>query len=216
MNPSCCFFQTLVGLLCYAYRLHDKGFEMLNALGCSSSIDHIRAHGSFWATHRQAINELDASKFWRASIDNLNFNIKFAKNFPEGSAGAKKMLNLITGQVTHQITTCSTSSNKPSQRNDVLTLTELVHEHIAAITHSKVVTKPRNSVGVNDFKTHSESCEKYYLDLFMAITYKAVANRLSLSPSDHKSTLVETINTFMPHWTPSCKDKIVYATIDEA
>lgn len=112
MNPSCCFFQTLVGLLCYAYGLQDKGFEMLNALGCSSSIDHIRAHGSFWATHRQAINELDASKFWRASIDNLNFNIKFAKNLPEGSTGAKKMLNLITGQVTHQISTSSTSNKQ--------------------------------------------------------------------------------------------------------
>lgn len=105
MNPSCCFFQTLVGLLCYAYGLRDKGFQMLNALGYSSSIDHIRAHGSFWANYHQAINELDASKFWRASIDNLNFNIKFAKNLPEGSAGAKKMFNLITRQVTHQIST---------------------------------------------------------------------------------------------------------------
>ena len=52
----------------------------------------------------------------------------------------------------------------------------------------------------------------------MIVTYKAVANiyRLSLSPSDHKYTLDETINTFMPHWAPSQKDKIVYATIDEA
>ena len=46
----------------------------------------------------------------------------------------------------------------------------------------------------------------------MAVTYKAVANRLSLSPNDHKSTLID---TFMPHWTPSQKDKIVYVTIDE-
>jgi hypothetical protein len=28
MNPSCCFFQTLVGLICYAYGLRDKGFEL--------------------------------------------------------------------------------------------------------------------------------------------------------------------------------------------
>ena len=87
---------------------------------------------------------------------------------------------------------------------------------MAVVTHSKIVTKPRNSVSVNDFETNDESCEKYYLDLFMAVTYKAVANRLSLSPNEHKSTLVETINTFMTHWTPSQKDKIVYATIDEA
>lgn len=79
-----------------------------------------RSHGSFWASHRQAINELDASKFWRASIDNLNLNIKFAKNLLEGSTGAKKMLNLITGQVTHQgRSKSSTSSDKPGQRNVV-------------------------------------------------------------------------------------------------
>ena len=91
MNPTCCFYQTLVGLICYAYGLRDKGFEMLNALGCSAIIDHIRSHGSFWAIQRQAINELDANKFWWASLDNLNFNIKFAKNIPEGSTGAKKI-----------------------------------------------------------------------------------------------------------------------------
>ena len=213
MNPSCCFFQTLVGLLCYAYGLRDKGFEMLNALGCSSSIDHIRSHGSFWATHRQAINELDASKFWRASIDNLNFNIKFAKNLPEGSTGAKKMLNLITGQITHQ---GGTGDNKTNYKNGVPSLTELVHRHIAGDTHHKITSKPRHSVRIEDFKTSHETCDNSYLDLFMAVTYKAVANRLPLSPTDHKSTLIETINTFMPHWTPSHKDKIVYVTIDEA
>ena len=128
MNPTCCFYQTLVGLICYEYGLRDKGFEMLNALGCSASIDHIRSHGSFWATQRQAINELDANKFWRASLDNLNFNIKFAKNVPEGSTGAKKMLNLITGQVTHQ--SSSTPNNPPNQKELVPSLKELVHRHM--------------------------------------------------------------------------------------
>lgn len=131
-NESLLLVQTLVGLLCYAYGLWDKGFHMLNALGCSSSIDHIRAHGSFWASHRQAINELDANKFWQASIDNLNFNIKFAEYLPEGSTGAKKMLNLVTGQVTHQSTSkSSTSIDKPGQRNVVPSLKELIHRHIA-------------------------------------------------------------------------------------
>lgn len=71
-------------------------------------------------------------------------------------------------------------------------------------------------MSVNDFRINNENCEKCYLDLFVAVTYKAVANRLPLSPNDHKSILIETINTFMPHWTPSQKDKIVYITIDEA
>ena len=126
------------------------------------------------------------------------------------------MLNLITGQVTHQISTNSTRSDKAGQTNVVPTLKDLIHRHIAEVTHSKVSTTPRSSVSVNDFRINNESCENYYLDLFMAVTYKAVANRLPLSPNDHKSTLIETINTFMPHWTPSQKDKIVYVTIDEA
>ena len=214
MNPTCCFYQTLVGLICYAYGLRDKGFEMLNALGCSASIDHIRSHGSFWATQRQAINELDANKFWRASLDNLNFNIKFSKNIPEGSTGAKKMLNLITGQVTHQ--SSSTPNNPPNQKELVPSLKELVHRHIVKEIHSKVVSKPRNTVCVNDFKVQPGSNENYYFELLLGVSYKCVVNRLSLSPSEHKSTLIETINTFMPHWTPNKKDKIVYATIDEA
>ena len=164
MNPTCCFYQTLVGLICYAYGLRDKGFEMLNALGCSASIDHIRSHGSFWATQRQAINELDANKFWRASLDNLNFNIKFAKNIPEGSTGAKKMLNLITGQVTHQ--SSSTPNNPPNQKELVPSLKELVHRHIVKEIHSKVVSKPRNTVCVNDFKVHREVMKTIILNSY--------------------------------------------------
>ena len=126
MNPSCCFFQTLVGLLCYAYGLRDKGFEMLNALGCSSSIDHIRAHRSFWAIQRVGRKQILADLHRKF--------IKFAKNLPEGSTGAKKMLNLIT----RQSSTNSTSNNKPSQKKGVPTLTELIHRHIAEVTHCKI------------------------------------------------------------------------------
>ena len=99
MNPNC-FFQTLIGLICYAYGLRDKGFDVLNTLGCTCSIDHLRYHGAFWANKCKAVEELDKTRPWHISIDNLNFHIKFAKNLPVSSNGAKKMLNLITGQVT--------------------------------------------------------------------------------------------------------------------
>ena len=79
MNPSC-FFQTVVGLVCYAYGLRDKGFELLNMLGCTCSIDLLRSHGSFWASKRKAVDELDCKQPWRVSLDNLNFQIK---NLPE-------------------------------------------------------------------------------------------------------------------------------------
>ena len=41
LNPSVVFLQTLIGLFCFAYGLRDKGFEILNAFGCTCSIDHI-------------------------------------------------------------------------------------------------------------------------------------------------------------------------------
>lgn len=68
-------------------------------LGCCCSIDHIRKHGSFWAKARVASDELmqTNNKFWRASFDNLNFKMKYAKKMT--ASGPKKMLNLITAQV---------------------------------------------------------------------------------------------------------------------
>ena len=84
MNPSTVFFQTLVGLVCYAYGLHDLGFSILNMLGCCCSIDQIRKHGNFWAKKRSTSSELIniGTKFWRVSFDNLNYKIKYMlKNF---------------------------------------------------------------------------------------------------------------------------------------
>ena len=42
MDHRKCFMQTLVGLGCYAQGLRDKGFILLNALGVSCSIFHVR------------------------------------------------------------------------------------------------------------------------------------------------------------------------------
>ena len=89
MNPQRCFIQTLIGLMCYAYGQRDKGFELLNAMGCTCSIDHIRAHGSYWASRYKPILQLNVKHFWQVTIDNLNFYIKFIKSLPESSSGAK-------------------------------------------------------------------------------------------------------------------------------
>ena len=99
MNPSAIFFQTLVGLVCYAYGLRDFGFSILNMIECCCSIDHIRKHGSYWAKKRITSQELldTGTKFWRVSFNNLNFKIKYAKKI--SMSGITKMLNLITSQV---------------------------------------------------------------------------------------------------------------------
>ena len=46
--------------------------------------------------------------------------------------------------------------------------------------------------------------------------YTCVTSRMPLSPTDHKLSFIETINSLMPHWTPTSKDNVVYTTIDEA
>ena len=76
-------------------------------------------------------------------------------------------------------------------------------------------SKQRNIISINDFITEAESNDNYYFDLFLNVCYTSVAKRMPLSPTDHKHSFIETINTFMPHWTPAHKDNVVYATIDE-
>ena len=125
MDPRSCFLQTITGLLCYAYGLRDKGFEALNALGCCCSVDHIRSHGTYWASRRQPLQSLDENQQWRLTIDNLNFNMKYAKNLPEAATGANKMLNLLTCQVSHQQHTSHNSSHQTGY--SPLPLKELVH-----------------------------------------------------------------------------------------
>lgn len=98
MNPSISFMQTLVGLVCYSFGLQDAGFKILNMLGITCSVDSVRRHGNFWSKKRKPVDELDKSRFWRVSIDNLDFKLKYAKNIGSTVAGGLK--NLITGQVT--------------------------------------------------------------------------------------------------------------------
>ena len=111
MNPKSNFIQTFLGLHCYGYGLRDAGFDILNTFGCICSVDHIPQHGEYWSRTRKSINELDKKKFWRVSIDNLNFKLKFAKNFTMPSNSPHKMLNLITGQVTYSSTSADFSEN---------------------------------------------------------------------------------------------------------
>ena len=212
MNPQCCFLQTIVGLLCYAYGLRDKGFDLLNAMGCTCSIDHIRVHGSYWASRHKPILQLNVEKFWRITIDNLNFYLKFAKNLSESSGGAKKMLNLLTGQVTHQV---STSVNDTNQ-NRPLRLLELVQNSIETCVHSTVSTRSRSNVSVENFSLVPGTYESYDYEMFSQVCYTCIVTRLSLPPTAHSKTFIEALQGYMPHWTPPTKDNVVYATIDEA
>lgn len=106
-NPSAVFLLTLIGLFCYAYGLRDKGFEIMNAFGCSCSIDQVRRHGDHWADKRSVTDELDSKQLWRVSFDNLNFKMKYSKDLV-GDAGPKRALTgqvVFSGKVDHVMNT---------------------------------------------------------------------------------------------------------------
>ena len=60
---------------------------------------------------------------------------KFPKSLPESSTGAKKMLNLLTGQVTHQVSAASDSHTGP------IRLVELVQNSLKKSIHSIITPK---------------------------------------------------------------------------
>ena len=196
---------TLNGLLCYAYGLRDKGFKALNTLGCTSSIDHIRSHGAYWAQKRKAIEQLDPTCPWRLTIDNLNFYMKFAKNLPESANGSNKMLNLLTAQISH-------ATHTPQPKN--LTLKNLVFQ--AMSNFSNTTPRQQSSIEAVDFTLHNNTSESYYYQHFLAVCYACTMKRLTLPPTEQPCTLLQAIQGLMPNWTPSSKDNVVYGPVEEA
>lgn len=135
--------------------------------------------------------------------------IKFAKSLSESTTGAKKMLNLITGQVSHP------KENSDQQLNtSVPGLKQLVHQSVSKSIHESISPIARGTVTVQNFKNQPGS---YTRELqFIQMCYLCTVNRLTLLPLSHDKTFMETLQAYMPHWTPECKDKIVYTTITEA
>ena len=48
------------------------------------------------------------------------------------------------------------------------------------------------------------------------IVFVSTITRLPSSPIDAPETFIASLQKYLPHWTPSGKDHIVYATVDEA
>ena len=122
------------------------------------------------------------------------------------------MLNLITGQVSHENNACQ---ELQADKNP-LKLSEITHKSVSSQIHSAIVPKSRQLVNIHDFLNQPRSTENYYYEHFLQVCYLCVVNRLTLSPTQHSQTFIESIQKFMPHWTPPQRDNIVYATIVEA
>ena len=206
MNPQVCFMQTLTGLLCYAYGLRDKGFDVLNVLGCTCGIDTIRKHGSHWARNRSCIQELSPTCFWRVSIDNLNFRIKYAKSLGGSEPSAKKQLDLLTGQVSVRVQT--TPETQP------LSTCSLKKNIFRSLEISAIQFYSSLQENQDMLKIDMQSAVGLYLSQFRNECFIVTVDRINSDPSSN--SFMECLQTNLPHWTPTKSDKFVYTTIDEA
>ena len=193
-NSKCVLLQTMLGLSAYACGLRDHGFHLLIMFGVLCGIKHIRNEAAEWSQKRRCTDELDKSSFWRVTFDNLDFERKFAKTFQAGGEVLGRMLNLITGQVSH--------------RELAGASTEVDSSHCPAPATS---ADPR--LTVDDFFMHNRGNTKSALVQYVDNLIAAEINRLGKEPKDLKSTLIEDLQEYMPHCTPTRPDRIVYATV---
>ena len=59
----------------------------------------------------KAINDIDVKSFWRVTFDNLDFRMRFAKKISAGGGQLKRMLHLLTSQVSFRQTSPHKATN---------------------------------------------------------------------------------------------------------
>lgn len=209
MKPANSFFQTLLGVIAYLFGLRDRGFDILNSFGILCSVDQVRKHGKFWSEKRKVTDELNKNAFWRVSFDNLNFKLKFAKCLGSALEGIKKMLNLITAQV---------SIRRPKQdgkkliKPHVKTLKTLTSDALRKNFSKFRQTQPEN-VALHDLCYDDNDIP---ISEFSITSYVSTINRITTSPLQCSDTFFLSLSKYLPHWTPNNgPDQFTFATIQE-
>ena len=107
-----------------------------------------------------------------------------------------KMLNLITGQVT--------------VRKEDLKYFNLSHM-VTKLLHTSLLSQ--NTLSSMSDLNSSSDC---YFELLNLISYTSTVARLQNTPLECTESLLVSYQKYMPHWTSSNPDTVVFATIDEA
>ena len=188
-NRKSLVVQTIIGLSMFAGGLKDNGYRILNHFGLSCSIKHIRRMAKSWSSVRKCIDEINHKHMWRITFDNLNFNRKFAKTSALGGDKSGRMLDLLTGQVSH-------SANEPLQPFFPGEATEIPLEDTQQF---RIDERLEESSSYNSYLTNLTTCQ---------IQRNEVDN--------HTTILLKDLEHKMPDFTPPTKDIIAYATVKEA
>ena len=188
MNNSCIFMQKLIGYVLFTGGLRKKATDILNSFGISCSYSTLDNEAKYWSDHRDPLSELDKTKTWRLSFDNLNFKRKFAKTVQFGGDMGGRMLNLITSQVTHN------SEN---------------------VTVNQPVTQvPRKeTLAEQDFFYQPESQEYVIWTQFLKEVSDVVVTRFK-NIDKLSSTFLKDLESRLPTYTPTSPDNVVYTRIE--
>ena len=98
------------------------------------------------------------------------------------------------------------------QHKEHLRLVEIVLEITARFIYSTISPKLRSDVQVRDFTRTND------YETFLQACYTCAANTLSLQPTAHSKNFIETLQGYMPLWTPplQCQLQGYNATLDTA
>ena len=121
--------------------------------------------------------------------------------------GVKKMLNLITGQVSTRTHEIIRNVQPGTGLLSALARKALEHPFVVPISH-KITEK--------DFKLHKDSCEDFYYMAFSKSTFSTTMERLYTTPMQGKENLHTFITKIHATLDSQTICHIVYATIEEA
>ena len=190
-NRYALIMQNIISLYMYAYGLRDSGFHVLNRFGVSCSIRHVRNMAKNWSSKRKCIEEINKKCLWRVTFDNLNFSRKFAKTSMLGGEKGGRMLDLLTGQVSHQSIDPETAFHPGESSDEVLD-------------------------SVSKFRIDENEAESSAWDKYITSLSECQEERNKTPADTQKTKLIEDLEQKMPDYTPDIKDTIVYATVKEA
>ena len=188
--------QSMIGLAAYSGGIRDKVFEMLSMFGITCSITYIRNMADKWSKKRNVLDEIDKRSFWRVTFDNLNFLRKFSKTFKLGGQVAGRMLDLLTGQITHRVQVEGNTQNVHACQD---------------VSGSNYVTCDLTE---EDFFIKPGTPEEQEFNQFTECVYNTAAKLWSKSPV--KNTLVEDLQSQLPSFTPAKGDNVAYARVSAA
>ena len=127
----------------------------------------------------------------------MNFKRKFAKTFAVGDETEGRMLNLITGQVSHQA--------KYKKDSQVVTANIVVG-----------VNETRSLISDESFFLYKFGNEKKEWEHFLEVFVSKESERLLIIENELKSTLLQDIKTSIKDFTPEGPDIIAYVTVKSA